>query len=59
MNKQYHRPQDEYQDWWTFDGMALDGELMMEVGYQVSNAEVWPKWKDGSEFKAIREASLK
>lgn len=59
LNTQYHRPQDEYQDWWTFDGMALDGELMMEVGYQVSDAEVWPEWKDGSEFKSIRDESKK
>ena len=32
LNTQYHRPQDEFQEWWTFDGMVLDGELMMDVG---------------------------
>ena len=55
LTSQYHRPQDEYNENWTFDGMALDGELMMEVGYRVAEMEVWPKWKDGSEFKSIRE----
>ena len=51
LNTQYHRPQDEFQEWWTFDGMVLDGELMMEVGYEVANSNDWPKWKAGSEFK--------
>lgn len=59
LNTQYHRPQDEYQEWWTFDGMALDGELMMEVGYIVANSDTWPEWKEGSEFKSIREATKK
>ena len=59
LNTQYHRPQDEYQKGWAFDGMALDGELMMEVGYQVSEMEKWPNWKTGSEFKSIRESTLK
>lgn len=56
LSTQYHRPQDEYNpDYWTFDGMALDGELLMKVGLEVANSNDWPKWKDGSEFKAIRE----
>ncbi|GAB4235379.1 MAG: M28 family metallopeptidase [Ekhidna sp.] len=59
LNTQYHRPQDEYDaSKWTFDGMVLDGELLMEVGYRLANSEEWPKWKAGSEFKVIREASL-
>ncbi|MEO9484150.1 MAG: M28 family metallopeptidase [Ekhidna sp.] len=56
LNTQYHRPQDEYHpESWTFDGMALDGTLLMEVGLQLANSDEWPKWKEGSEFKSIRE----
>ncbi len=56
LSSQYHRPQDEYNpDSWTFDGMALDGALLMEVGLKVANSADWPEWKEGSEFKAIRE----
>lgn len=56
LSTQYHRPQDEYNpDHWTFDGMALDGELLMQVGLEVANSNDWPKWKEGSEFKSIRE----
>ncbi len=56
LTSQYHRPQDEFSDSWVYDGMALDGALLMEVGLNVANSDTWPKWKEGSEFKAIREA---
>ncbi|MEQ9006539.1 MAG: M28 family peptidase, partial [Ekhidna sp.] len=60
LSSKYHRPQDEYDAAsWTFDGMALDGELLMEVGMKVANSKDWPSWKEGSEFKAIREESMK
>lgn len=56
LGSQYHRPQDEYDpDTWTFDGMALDGMLLYKVGWQLANSNEWPKWKEGSEFKSIRE----
>lgn len=55
---QYHQPSDEYDpDVWTFDGMALDGQLMFNVGWELTNSEIWPRWKEGSEFKAIREGN--
>ena len=60
LTEKYHRPQDEYlESSWTFDGMALDGELLMQLGYALANSEDWPEWKQGSEFKSIREASRK
>ena len=59
LNTRYHRPQDEYNSNWTFDGMKLDGELMIEVGQRLANSEEWPKWKEGSEFKSVRENSKK
>lgn len=58
LTTKYHRPQDEYDaDTWVFDGMALDGHLLMEVGNRLANSGMWPRWKDGSEFKAIREGN--
>jgi len=60
LTTQYHRPQDEFDaSFWTFDGMALDGELLMKVGLDLANSGEWPNWKDGSEFKSIREESMK
>ena len=56
LSDQYHRPQDEYNPaTWEFDGMVLDGMLLYHVGWQLANSNEWPKWKEGSEFKSIRE----
>ncbi|MFT7031132.1 MAG: Zn-dependent M28 family amino/carboxypeptidase [Marinoscillum sp.] len=54
----YHRPSDEFdRATWQFGGMLQDATLFLEVGKQLANTEEWPKWKEGSEFKAIREGS--
>lgn len=58
--KHYHQPSDEYiPEEWNFEGMVLDGELLFNIGYRLSNERNFPQWKSGSEFKAAREASLK
>jgi Zn-dependent M28 family amino/carboxypeptidase len=54
----YHRPSDEFDSTtWTMHGGMQDLEALFEVGYTISKNPTWPKWHDGSEFKAIREAS--
>ncbi|MGB1560864.1 MAG: M28 family peptidase [Sinimarinibacterium flocculans] len=55
----YHKPSDEVKDDWNLAGAAQDMNALAEVGLRVSNGDTWPHWKDGSEFKAVREASLK
>lgn len=57
--KNYHRPSDEYDSTWVLDGAINDLKLMFQVGKHLSYAEKWPEWKEGSEFKAIREKQLK
>jgi Zn-dependent M28 family amino/carboxypeptidase len=51
----YHQPSDEYVEDWDLSGMVLDGTLFFELGGELSTANIWPKWKQGSEFKSIRE----
>lgn len=54
--KHYHRPSDEYDPaTWVLDGAIDDLKLLFGVGRRLAYAEVWPAWKPGSEFKAIRE----
>ena len=54
----YHRPADEFDpNSWQFGGMFQDGNLMMELGWDLANSDLWPQWKEGSEFKAIREGN--
>jgi hypothetical protein len=55
---QYHRPQDEFDGTgWDFSGIQDDGMLFYQVGLDLANSGQWPKWKEGSEFKAIREGN--
>ena len=54
--KYYHRPSDEYDAaTWTFEGGIEDLKLFFQVGKRLAFEEKMPQWKDGSEFKAIRE----
>jgi Zn-dependent M28 family amino/carboxypeptidase len=52
----YHRPSDEYiSGKMNFDGMEQDARLLFMLGYNLSMQTNFPKWKEGSEFKKIRE----
>ena len=57
--KFYHQATDEVQPWWDLSGAAEDGQLFFAMGYRVANADKFPEWKPGNEFKAIRDKSLK
>lgn len=53
----YHQPSDEYSDDWDMAGMVQDATLLYDIGSELANdTTLWPTWKDGSEFKAIRES---
>ncbi|WP_372641150.1 M28 family metallopeptidase [Ancylomarina sp.] len=54
----YHKPFDEYQDWWDLSGVKEDAQLMFRIGWKLANEETFPKWKEGSEFKAVREKQM-
>ena len=57
--KDYHGPSDEIKPDWDLSGAAEDAQLLLAVGYRVANADKFPEWKPGNEFKAKREESLK
>ena len=54
----YHQPQDQVLDSWDLSGLAEDAKFFLAVGYRVANAEKMPQWREGNEFKAIREKSM-
>lgn len=54
----YHAPADEVQDDWEFSGYAEQLKLLMAVGIRVANADSYPEWKPGNEFKAVRDKAL-
>jgi len=51
----YHTPSDEFNPKWTFEGGIQDMELLFMIGKRLAFETSWPKWKAGSEFKAVRE----
>ena len=55
----YHAPSDEVKPDWDLTGAADDAELLFAVGYRVANADKYPEWRAGNEFKAKREGMVK
>jgi Zn-dependent M28 family amino/carboxypeptidase len=55
----YHKPSDEIKPDWNLSGAAEDLRLLMTVGYRVANADSYPQWKPGTEFKAKRDEMLR
>ncbi len=55
----YHKVADEFQDSWDLRGAQQDLFLFYKVGAQIANdPTLWPNWKEGKEFKAIRDKSM-
>ena len=54
----YHKPQDEIQPGWDLTGAAQDLQLFLTMGYRIANASKMPEWREGNEFRAVREKSL-
>ena len=57
--KRYHKPSDEYDPKWDMSIAVKDANAFLEIAVRVANDDKWPEWKPGTEFRAIREASLK
>ncbi|HEY6211095.1 MAG TPA: M28 family metallopeptidase [Vicinamibacterales bacterium] len=55
----YHKPQDVITPDWDLSGAREDLRVFFAVGYRVAQADKFPEWKAGNEFKATRDAMLK
>jgi Zn-dependent M28 family amino/carboxypeptidase len=55
----YHKPSDELRADWDLSGAVEDLALYLRVIWAIAQGDTWPAWKDGSEFKAVREANLR
>jgi Zn-dependent M28 family amino/carboxypeptidase len=56
IKNRYHSPQDSFDEkTWDMSGMVEDVRLLFDMGYRLSTESKFPKWKKGSEFKAVRE----
>ncbi|HXD30494.1 MAG TPA: M28 family metallopeptidase [Pyrinomonadaceae bacterium] len=57
--KDYHKVSDEVKSDWDLTGAVDDAQLLTTIGYRVAQADKFPEWKVGSEFKAKRDATMK
>lgn len=55
--KCYHQACDAWDDSWNLDGAVQDISVFYQIGDELARSARWPGWKDGSEFKAIRDTS--
>jgi Zn-dependent M28 family amino/carboxypeptidase len=55
LNNKYHKPADNYEPAkWDLNGIAEDARLVFSVGYKLANSDLFPGWKEGSEFKNVK-----
>ena len=57
--RDYHKVSDEVKPDWDLSGAVEDTQLLFVVGQRVANADKYPEWKPGTEFKAKRDAMMK
>lgn len=55
--ERYHQPSDEFDEKWDLSAMADTVDMLYEVGAEIANSDKWPNWREGDEFRAIRDAS--
>lgn len=58
VRERYHKPADEYGDWWDLRGINQDLNLFFRMGADIANSDDWPNWYQGNEFRALRDQSL-
>ncbi len=56
--QRYHTPEDEILDSWNLNGLVADLRLYFRFGIEIANNDSWPQWREGNEFKAIRDSSM-
>jgi Zn-dependent M28 family amino/carboxypeptidase len=55
----YHKPSDKVRPDWDMSGTVQDLQYYWMIGYRVAQADAYPQWKPGTEFRAKREEMLK
>jgi len=56
--ERYHKPADEFDESWDLRGAVDDLRLLFEVGYRLARESTWPNWREGNEFRAVRDHML-
>lgn len=54
----YHKPSDEFDPNWDLTGAIEDLRLLFKVGCRLAMESTFPNWKEGTEYKAKRDADM-
>ena len=54
LSNKYHKTTDEVEEDWDLSGVVLDSQLLFNLSYNLSNSDVYPQWKETSEFKNVK-----
>jgi Zn-dependent M28 family amino/carboxypeptidase len=54
----YHQPSDQFDPSWNISGPLDDAIVLFAFGERLANGEMWPNWREGNEFRRIRDSSL-
>jgi Zn-dependent M28 family amino/carboxypeptidase len=57
--KLYHSPFDDVKPDWDLSGTVEEADFYLRIAYNVAQADKFPEWKPGNEFKAKRDAMMK
>lgn len=56
--EKYHKPSDEFDPNWDLSGAIDDLQLLFKVGYRLAMDAAFPNWKEGTQYKAKRDADI-
>lgn len=56
--ERYHKPTDEFDPSWDLSGAVDDLRVLLSIGLRLANESVFPNWRVGNEFRAIRDADM-
>jgi len=58
ITEKYHKTSDDYDPAWDLSGAVDDLRLLFKVGYRLAMDTSFPQWKEGTPYKAKRDADL-
>jgi len=50
---------DEYSEHWDLGGAMQDISVWFRMGLELAYSNAWPRWNEGTEFKAARDAMMR
>ena len=53
----YHQTTDEFDPSWDMSGAVQEGTAAWRLGRELANSRRWPTWREGVDYRALRDAS--